>query len=233
MTAVSQTTLSRPRPKVFLRASLRHLIGGVAAVTVGGFLVALGLAFWEFQRRAPASAALLGPIIAYHERTSAYQIESAGGDRRTAGGLLIGGVRSIGWAARFAHRACTRPQKPNGILLPDWQVARNYSRDGAQAFGWARERMRDAEWHERMAKYHAHASAYYSGLLAAHVIALPPLPPGLAAERRAAEEEFFQIHGVRIVLEPEPLPQLLPGWKPAKRGKSTVAPFTNAPADSY
>ena len=233
MTVTSQTPLSHPRLKALPRASLRHLIGWAAAVTVGGFLVAQGLALRDFHRRAPASAALLRPIIDYHERSSTSQLESAGSDRRTAGGLLIAGLKDFCWAARFAHRACTRPQEPNGILLPDWQVARDYLRDCEQAFGHARDRFRDVEWHERMARYHAHAAEYYSGLLAAHATELPPLPPGLAAERRAAEEWYFKVHGVRTVLGPEPLPQLLPDWKPAKRGKSTVAPFTMAPADSY
>jgi hypothetical protein len=47
------------------------------------------------------------------------------------------------------------------------------------------------------------------------------------------EEEYLRIYGVRIVLAPEPPPQLLPGYTPPKRGKPAVPPGAMAPPDSF
>jgi hypothetical protein len=233
MASENRTVAHPKRPTILRPIAIRLGVVGAVVLLGGGLLATRGFAVRDDGESGPGSPAPLRPILEYHERMTADQRERVVSNRAQAGHLLIEGMKEFVAASRFAYLSCTRPQSFDGIVPTDRMQARWAFERCGQSLGWSGARLRDAYWHARKSDYHAHAAGYYAWLLASCVPRLPAPSIGLVEERRALEEEYLRIYGVRIVLAPEPPPQLLPGYVPPKLGEPAVPPFTMAPPDSF
>lgn len=199
---------------------------GVAAALFGLSPPARRAVVQDELPRDPRSAALLEPIIAYHARLASSEPKSAEHYRKFADRLMADAVKSLGPAAEYYVYSLTRSQPQDGVTMPDRVAAMGHLDSAGTLFRASRSNLRDAEWHDHLARYHRVAVDYYERLLASGATELPPLGPEFLEARRELQRACVKLYGRPTTLPPEPLKELLPGYVP-------VAPPDEDPRRSY
>ena len=194
--------------------TIRRLLALVALAALASLGLVKFLALREFRVRAGPSEKLLRPIIAYHESGLHSDLTCSQSNAGSARGHLSRTLRHLGSAFRAIKHDHSLPR--GSPVTSRFKIpARDslmYARAEWQFFG---QTCRLVEKQRLMAAYHARLGDYYLGLLAEHRVVVPPLPVELLAERLALTARLRMVcDDSKLDLDPEPLPQFLPGWKP-------------------
>lgn len=214
MVTKSRTRAMIPWRILFWLSASSLLTPGVVGAPPGQSPSTRRAVIQDGPHRDPESTALLEPIIAHHARLARSEPASAEHYRKFADRLMIKAVKSLGLAAKYYGDSLIRSQPLDGIAMPDQVAARGHLDSARVLFRAARSNLRDAEWHDRRARYHRAAVDYYERLLASGVTKLPPLGPELVEARRELERAYSKLYGGKAALPPEPLRELLPGYAP-------------------
>lgn len=170
------------------------------------------------------SRELFGPLIEHHKAGLArYRGESR--ERRGAVALLLRqSQQEFDRAAWSTWLAWGRPRERGPGISTHWQDAEAHLGLCIERLAEARDRLPDLSWSLWMARDHARMLMHDRALLAAGAREIPPLPPGIVAEREAAEARYRRMLGnPKLELTPESSPPGLlpkaarPGSGPARR----------------
>ncbi len=202
--------------------SIRRMLAWVALAALASFGLAKYLESREFAARAGPSEKLLRPIIQFHESGLSSDLACWSSNRESA----MGHLRRMRGHLVLAFKAIR-----HDLALPRARpYSSRYRMPARNSLGTARGEWRGFELSIRlvakqqiMARYHARLIGYYEDLLAEHRVVIPPLPEDMEAERRSLTDLLRQVcNDPKLELDPEPLPQFLPGWKPPPGYRNTM-----------
>lgn len=187
---------------------LRHAMIGVAVIAAS---LAAARA-WDFHRRAPASAALIDPLIRFHVAHEADARERLAMSTRLAWIRLAGLVRM------------GRPPWALVVLVPPGAGRLRATSGLRDAICWIQDirpaRWSRRDWHGltqvvrywRLGEFHRTALAHYLELKSEHVVAMPGYTPEVqAALDRAEAAARRDLDSPDLDLYPETAPHLRPG----------------------
>ncbi len=226
--------MSHPAGKYRPNYSLRRMMFGVAMFAVGAALAMKGFSLWDFHRRAPASEKLLRPIIAEQDRLiKSNKIDEKESFRLVASRMRNTAKLSAARVIRIAWLISTKPMslvsanKRLSCLMSDLRYLRDVVRivqSREPSSPSVLDNFRGGVMNARQVAYHTHLRDYYSRLLSEHRTVIPPLPPELAAEKRAVEADLQRVNNdPTFDLGEEPPWYLVPGTpKPKKRRPKPV-----------